>query len=108
MKEFISVLFAACALLAQDTGYPAEGSQIPGPARRSTPDWISELNEWQLTPTGQHEAWLEDLRQWRREHLIRMGYDDSESRRPELLWTQRNFIQPQMMAEERYFYNPET
>ena len=35
-----------------------------------------------------------------------MGYDDAEYRRPELLWTQRNFIQPQMMAEERYFYDP--
>ena len=35
-----------------------------------------------------------------------MGYDDAEYLRPELLWTQRNFIQPQTMAEERYFYDP--
>ena len=56
--------------------------------------------------SGEHQAWLDDLRQWRHERLIRMGYDDAEYRRPELLWTQRNFIQPQMMVEERYFYDP--
>src|ERR1039458_6032817 len=89
MKRLIGIFCAAAiGLVAQDTRYPADGSQIPGPGRRATPDWVSEL------------------RQWRRERLIRMGYDDAEYRRPELLWTQRNFIQPQMMAEERYFYDP--
>jgi formylglycine-generating enzyme required for sulfatase activity len=99
-------LAAAIGLIAQDTSYPPDGSQIPGPGRRSTPDWVEELSEWQISPAGGHESWLRDLRQWRHERLIRMGYDDAEYRRPELLWTQRNFIQPQMMAEERYFYDP--
>jgi iron(II)-dependent oxidoreductase len=109
MKGLISVFFAAVAgLIAQDTRYPPDGSQIPGPGRGSTPDWVSELSEWQRAGGGEHQAWLNDLRQWRRERLIRMGYDDSEYRRPELLWTQRNFIQPQMMAEERFFYDPAT
>jgi iron(II)-dependent oxidoreductase len=100
-------LFAAVlVVMGQDTRYPPDGSQIPGPGRPSTPDWVSELSEWQIAGSGEHEAWLNDLRQWRRERLIRMGYDDAEYRRPELLWTQRNFIQPQMMAEERYFYDP--
>lgn len=87
-RLFIIFCVTAGALLAQDTQYPADGSQLPGPG------------------SGEHQAWLNDLRQWRRERLIRMGYDDAEYRRPELLWTQRNFIQPQMMAEERYFYDP--
>src|ERR1039458_4160013 len=107
MKRLIGIFCAAAiGLVAQDTRYPADGSQIPGPGRRATPDWVSELSEWQIAGSGDHEAWLNDLRQWRRERLIRMGYDDAEYRRPELLWTQRNFIQPQMMAEERYFYDP--
>src|ERR1035441_7624010 len=107
MKRLIGIFCAAAiGLVAQDTRYPADGSQIPGPGRRATPDWGSELSEWQIAGSGEHEAWLNDLRQWRRERLIRMGYDDAEYRRPELLWTQRNFIQPQMMAEERYFYDP--
>ena len=35
-----------------------------------------------------------------------MHYSGAEYDRPELKWTQRSFIQPQMMAEERYFYDP--
>ncbi len=35
-----------------------------------------------------------------------MGYNGSEYERPELKWTQSSFIQPQMMIEERYFYDP--
>src|ERR1035437_8073359 len=36
-----------------------------------------------------------------------MGYDDSEYRRPELRWAQRNFISPQVMVEERTLFDPE-
>ena len=34
-----------------------------------------------------------------------MGYDGSQYERPELMWTQSSFIQPQMMIEDRYFYD---
>ncbi|HTT65506.1 MAG TPA: formylglycine-generating enzyme family protein [Bryobacteraceae bacterium] len=107
MERLLGILLAAAlGLTAQDTRYPPDGSQIPGPGRRSTPGWVSELSEWQISGSSEHAAWLSDLQKWRHERLIRMGYDDAEYRRPELLWTQRNFIQPQMMAEERYFYDP--
>jgi len=46
------------------------------------------------------------LREWRREHLTRIGYDDRNYRRPELQWAQRNFVHAQMMVEDRYFYDP--
>ncbi len=62
--------------------------------------------QWMADPGADREAWLRDLKVWRHERLTRMGYDDSEYRRPEFLWTQRDFFQPQMMAEERYFYDP--
>jgi len=107
MKQVAAIFLAATFCLAQDTRFQPDGSQIPGPGHATAgPDWAAELREWDTERTAQHQAWLRDLRQWRHERLIRMGYDDSEYRRPELLWTQRNLIQPQMMAEERYFYDP--
>jgi gamma-glutamyl hercynylcysteine S-oxide synthase len=44
----------------------------------------------------------------RHERLIRIGYDGSRYERPEFKWIQTSFIQPQMMVQERYFYDPET
>ncbi len=35
-----------------------------------------------------------------------MGYDDSYYHNPALQWTQSSFIQPQMMVEDRGFYDP--
>jgi formylglycine-generating enzyme required for sulfatase activity len=53
-----------------------------------------------------HDAWLKDVTHWRAERRIRIGYDGSRYRIPSLQWTQRSFIQPQMMVEDRYFYDP--
>ena len=33
-------------------------------------------------------------------------FDGSQYERPELKWAQGSFIQAQMMAEDRYFYDP--
>ena len=41
-----------------------------------------------------------------RERRIRIGYDGSQYARPEFKWAQSSFIQPQMMVEDRYFYDP--
>ena len=76
---------------AQDTAYPAVDAQIPGPAK-----------------SADRKAWLEDLRHWREERLERIGFDDSNYQRPELKWTQRNFVHAQMAIEERDFYDRET
>jgi len=73
---------------AQDTAYPARDAQIAGPPTKSD------------FPT-----WLADLEHWRRERLMRVGYDDTNYRRPDLKWTQRNFICVQMMIEERTFFD---
>ena len=74
--------------VAQDTNYPPVDAQIPGP-----------------TKAADRKAWLEDLRHWRQERLDRIGFDDSNYRRPDLSWTQRNFVCSQMMIEERDFYD---
>ena len=46
------------------------------------------------------------MRHWREERLGKMHYSGAEYDRPELKWTQRSFIQAQMMVEDRYFYDP--
>ena len=50
--------------------------------------------------------WLADARRERAERRIRTGYDSSRYQAAALHWTQLNFIQPQLMAHDRYFYDP--
>ena len=101
------ILVFSGLVMAQDTEFPAQEEQIPGPdnAKENVGDCC-----YNQEPEGRflsrRDAWLEDLRHWRHEELIRMGYDGSEYDRPELKWTQSSFIQPQMMIEDRYFYDP--
>ena len=53
-------------------------------------------------------SWLHVLCQWRDQQKADLKYDDSLYRRPEFAWCRRNFVQPQMMIEDRYFYDPVT
>jgi formylglycine-generating enzyme required for sulfatase activity len=85
-------------------GFEAVPDQIPGPACLNA----SSRSEGAVAPcsAAEHEAWLADLRHWRMERLIRIGYNAARYEMPELRWTQSSFIQPQMMVEDRYFYDP--
>jgi len=101
------VLCLLGALLAQDTKVQPERGLFPGPGQPTADaDWIDNMLQWQHNVDAAAESWIKDLRVWRHERLTRMGYNDAEYRRPELLWTQRNFVQPQTMVEERYLYDP--
>jgi formylglycine-generating enzyme required for sulfatase activity len=109
-RQFFAAMFILAISLsaaAQDTKYPAQGEQIPGPDNAAENTEPCCYNE---SPQGAYrqkfEAWLEDIKHWRHEALIRAGYDGSEYDRPELQWTQSSFIQPQMMVEDGYFYDP--
>jgi len=97
--------------VAQDTQYvPAGGlpwdtswQQIPGPkclAMRGA--W--EGGSTACTPED-HRQWLADVTHWRNERRIRIGYDPSRYELPALQWTQSSFIQPQMMVQDRFFYD---
>jgi formylglycine-generating enzyme required for sulfatase activity len=66
-----------------------QGAQISGPA----------------TP-AEFSKWIDAMKRWRTEYLKSINYSDSEYKRPELLWTQSAFVEPQMMVEDRYFYDP--
>ena len=93
------------AAAAQDTQYPARGQQIPAP------ECMKLHFAWEnvLQPTcnpGTHDRWLRDLEHWRAERRIRVAYDPARYELPALAWTQSSFIQPQMMVQDRYFYDP--
>ncbi len=57
--------------------------------------------------TGEdNAAWRRAMSEWREKHREEIRYDGSQYGRPELAWAQRSFIQPQVMVEERYLYDP--
>ncbi|HEY0233034.1 MAG TPA: formylglycine-generating enzyme family protein [Dokdonella sp.] len=81
------------------------GRYLPTPGK--APGWpFAEIGHWTIDANGSADDWISELQDWRREHLIRIGYDDANYRRPELQWAQRNFVHAQMMVEDRYFYDP--
>ena len=88
-KLAAGAFLAALLLTAQDTRYPPQGEQFPGPPTK--PDTAE---------------WLKEMRQYRDERRIRAGLTGDLYARPELQWAQSSFIQPQSMIEDRYFYDP--
>jgi gamma-glutamyl hercynylcysteine S-oxide synthase len=76
-------------LPAQDTRYPPQGDQFPGPPSK-----------------GDTAEWLKELQQYRQERRIRAGLSGEIYLRPELQWARSSFMQPQSMVEDRYFYDP--
>jgi iron(II)-dependent oxidoreductase len=112
-KEIFAAALLVTAMLsavgnAQDTRYRPTNEQIP------SPDCLAISNAYQAAldggyhpcPAGTHEAWLKDVTHWRTERRIRVGYDGARYSMPALRWTQSSFIQPQMMVQDRYLYDP--
>ena len=89
---------------AQDTHFEPDHQQIPAPDCSLLK--AADDGGWKPCTLEDHQAWLDDLRHWRRERLIRVGYDGSRYDLPALRWTQSSFFQPQMMVQDRYFYDP--
>jgi iron(II)-dependent oxidoreductase len=91
--------------IAQDSTVQMPGEQIDGPNCAGLPQWYMRTAP---RPCKEEElrAWLEDIRHWRTERRVRIGYDGTEYTRQELAWTQSSFVQPQMMVHDRFFYDP--
>ena len=66
------------------------------------------MGQQKICNAEDYKSWLEDITHWRMEARVRAGYSGAEYERPELKWTQSSFIQPQMMVEDRYFYDVAT
>src|SRR6202167_4436452 len=100
----VAVLIVVSFSAAQDSHFKPTGQQIP------VPECLTMKGLWQggSKPCSQneHEAWLADITHWRGERRIRIGYDGARYDLPALQWTQSSFMQPQMMVQDRYFYDP--
>ena len=107
LHAIFCISVASTAAYAQDTALQVKTQQIEGPSCAAVPVWQNPLPP---APCRDEELqqWLVDARHWRQERRIRVGYDDAAYRRPELAWTQSNFVQPQMMVQDRFFYDPAT
>jgi formylglycine-generating enzyme required for sulfatase activity len=89
MNRLFCLLFLAAFIgLAQDTKYPPQGQQLPGPPEKS------DTTDWQKQVQG-----------WRAEERVRAGLSTEAYERQDLKWAQSSFIQPQSMVEDRYFYD---
>ena len=88
---FAAVLLClAPALPAQDTKYPPQGQQFPGPPTKAdTADWLKETAA--VSRRAPHSRRTEGR---------------SSTSGPEFEWAQSSFMQPQSMIEDRYFYDP--
>lgn len=90
--------------LAQDSKFRPNNQQIPVPDCLSLKGLLD--NGYTSCTADDHQLWLKDIIHWRNERRIRIGYNGSRYEIPELLWTQSSFIQPQMMVQDRFFYDP--
>ncbi len=105
LRLFLSVFAISCSVLAQDTHYGPKNQLIPAP------DCLTLKGAWTgaatgACPPGIHTEWLKDITHWRAERRIRIGYGGKRYDEPALKWTQSSFMQPQMMVQDRYFYDP--
>lgn len=96
---------------AQPPQVEVRASQIAGPDQQQQAgqaDWFARMTNWRRDPAAAFDGWIKAMRLWRSEQLSRAGYNGSQYERPELGWTQRDFVQTQAMAEERTLYDPES
>ena len=57
------------------------GPYLPLPG--SPPGWpFAGIGHWMIDVNANSEDWIRGLREWRHEHLIRLGYDDALYRDP--------------------------
>jgi iron(II)-dependent oxidoreductase len=84
---------------------PSEQVMINGPECLTYP---SLAFRWTECDEAGHRSWLTQIRAWRTERRVRIGLDVSRYYDPRLKWAQSAFIQPQVMVEDRYLYDPET
>jgi len=81
------------------------GIHLPTPG--NMPAWpFQNIGQWRIDVNESVDAWRRGMKIWRNEHLKRMGYDDAQYQRQDLLWSQSNYVHAQMMVEDRYFYDP--
>jgi len=116
MKSVIRSVNGAFALVLATVSIGSAFAQGPNAANGASPEQfpapacfgvrpISVGGSASCTPAA-HAEWLADRVHWRMEQRIRIGYDPARYEMPALKWAQSEFMQPQMMVHDRYFYDP--
>ncbi|MBV9852567.1 MAG: SUMF1/EgtB/PvdO family nonheme iron enzyme [Armatimonadetes bacterium] len=104
LRQTLLAVLAALALCP----HACRGQAVVA-ARVDPKNWSHELLAGPETPAD-FPGWIAGMRQWREQ--MRTALDaqlvdiDTVYNLPELYWTQRSFVQPQMMAHDRFFYDP--
>jgi gamma-glutamyl hercynylcysteine S-oxide synthase len=80
------------------------GPYLPTPGK--IPGWpFQEMGRWRIDVNSAADDWIRGFTEWRHEHRIRIGFDDSLYRHPDLQWAQANFVHALTMVEDLYFYD---
>lgn len=90
--------------LGQDSAFHPQGEQIDAPPCDAVPD--EETPRSAICGERVLGEWLSDIQHWRREKLVRIGYEDANYERAEFQWAQSSFVQTQTMVQDRYFFDP--
>jgi len=74
------------------------------------PEWQGDLKELFKGPAqpSQYSQWWKSMQEWRKRERDSLKYTDTVYLRPELGWTGKSFIYAQVMAEDRWLYDPVT
>ena len=84
---------------------PSSQSMINGPECLNFPRFG---NRWKECDDAARGSWLAEILAWRAERRVRVGLDVARYDDPHLKWAQSAYIQPQVMVEDRYLYDPAT
>src|SRR5262249_2510194 len=91
---------------AQYIGINVDSRMIKGPPCLDKPPGLYIVTNPPESPAGTDAEWFAWVSRYRSMRLNYITYDGSRYGLPALQWTQSSFIQPQMMVEDRYFYDP--
>jgi formylglycine-generating enzyme required for sulfatase activity len=87
----LSLVFSAFANAQHIRTQGVTGEMIAGPAALS-----------------QRDQWLDSIKTWRKQQLEKLQFNDRHYTNKAFKWVPATFIYAQMMAHDRYFYDPVT
>ncbi len=81
------------------------GPRKPNPQLASQPTQ-GQLRELFAGPEGNHQTWLDSMKSWRTKLRDTLQFNTHEYTRKELTWTRDVYTYAQVMAHDRYLYDP--